>query len=882
MSQPIGSQLGPYEILAPIGAGGMGEVYRARDTRLGREVALKTLPQALASDPERLARFEHEARSASGLNHPNIVAVYDIGTSAGTTYIGMELVSGTTLRDLLSDGALPLRRLLPIAAQIASGLATAHEAGIVHRDLKPENVMVTKDGRVKILDFGLAKLVPAAESGESRAPTASPPTEPGTVMGTVGYMSPEQVRGLSLDARSDIFSFGAVLYEMGSGHRPFRGATGADVMTAILKEEPPDLQAGTSQALGRIAFRCLEKAPERRFQSARDLGFALESLVSPTESGPSPASAAPAPSPRRPSAWWPGLLLLAAGLVVGWFLRPALLRSHAPTLARAVRVTSGPALKLSPAISPDGKWVAFLSNARGPMDVWVQFLAGSEAVDLTEKAGLEVSGRADVGGLDISPDGSLVAFDAGRSPGTPSSEFDSWVLPAPLGGTPRRLVERGRGLRWSPDGKRIVYVKAGAALGDSLLVADADGGNAREILKREGGRHTHWAAWSPDGAYVYFNYGLTGANREPTSIFRVPAAGGPPEPVVLSSRRAVFPAPMPDGVGLLYAANPDTADLSLWWRPTGKGAPVRLTRGVGEYAEPRVSRDGRTVVATLIEPREGLVRLPVSFDATPSFSPVTSGYLGDFDPTMSLQGDRLVWSSSRSGNRNLWVGAPDGSGARPLTTGTAFDEHPAISPDGKRVAFVSDRGGERAIWEVSSDGGAPRRVAAAQVLDTLTWSPDATEIVFAAPAGDLPGLYRVALADGKVRRLPTPAGAQAPAWRPDSFEIAYLSLQPPNLWGVVRYVDGEGKPLHADWPAGPPLANGLLAWAADGRRLMALSLTGGQSGSIYVSESDGALRKLATLESSTRIRGATWSADGQSLVLGKYEPSSDVVLFNVE
>ncbi len=278
-----GTRLGPYEIVSPLGAGGMGEVYRARDPRLGREVAIKVLPASLSQDPDRLRRFEQEARAAGLLNHPNITAVYDIGTQDGSPYVVQELLEGETLRSRLAGGAFTHRKALGHALQFAHGLAAAHEKGIVHRDLKPENVFVTRDGRVKILDFGLAKLAGEnSESGEqSRLPTASPETEPGMVLGTLGYMSPEQVRGRPSDARSDIFSFGAILYEMLSGRRAFRGDTAADTMSAILKEEPPSLSATQKEippGLERIVSHCLEKNPEERFQSARDLAFDLESL----------------------------------------------------------------------------------------------------------------------------------------------------------------------------------------------------------------------------------------------------------------------------------------------------------------------------------------------------------------------------------------------------------------------------------------------------------------------------------------------------------------------------------------------------------------------------------------------------------------------------
>src|ERR1019366_770286 len=281
MALTSGTRLGPYEIESPLGAGGMGEVYRAKDTRLGREVAIKVLPEALAKDTDRLRRFQQEAQAVAALNHPNILSIHDFGEYEGSPFLVSELLEGQTLRETLEAGPLPVRRAVEYALGIAHGLAAAHDKGIVHRDLKPENVFITKDGRVKVLDFGLAKLVSAEESHDTVATLATPATLPGTVMGTVGYMSPEQVKGKPSDARSDIFSFGAVLYEMLTGKRAFKRETSAETMTAILREEPPELaETGWQGPLGlqRILSRCLEKSVERRFQSAIDLAFAIESL----------------------------------------------------------------------------------------------------------------------------------------------------------------------------------------------------------------------------------------------------------------------------------------------------------------------------------------------------------------------------------------------------------------------------------------------------------------------------------------------------------------------------------------------------------------------------------------------------------------------------
>src|SRR5581483_8754174 len=317
-----GTKLGPYEIQSSLGAGGMGEVYRARDTRLERTVALKILPAAFSSDADRLARFHYEARILSTLNHPNVLAIYDVGEHDGVRYLVSEFLEGQTLRDKLSAGALSRWRLVEYALEIAKGLAAAHEKGIVHRDLKPENVFITRDDHVKVLDFGLAKQAAERGADQSATMTGPTPTTPGTVMGTVGYMSPEQVRGQPLDHRSDIFSFGAVLFEMASGKRAFRGDSSVETMNAILKEDVPELSVSGAQAspgLERIIRRCLEKKPERRFQSASDLAFALEAL-SGTSSSAQVAAAQKAPMRRSPLTWTAAALCIVGLLALAaWF-----------------------------------------------------------------------------------------------------------------------------------------------------------------------------------------------------------------------------------------------------------------------------------------------------------------------------------------------------------------------------------------------------------------------------------------------------------------------------------------------------------------------------------------------------------------------------------
>ncbi len=882
-----GRRLGPYAIVAPLGAGGMGEVYRARDTRLDREVAIKVLPERFAGSPEALARFDREARAVAALSHPNILSLFDFGREDEIAYAVTELLQGETLRERLSRERLSERKAVEIAAAIADGLAAAHAAGIVHRDLKPENVFLTSDGRVKILDFGLARVDSAGDAtSATSAPTTPPPTEPGVVMGTAGYISPEQIRGRAADARSDIFAFGAVLYEMLTGERAFAGATTGESLAAILRDEPPEASAkspAVSPAIDRLVSRCLQKGPDERFQSARDLAFALRE----SGSGRVPSGGAEAAPPRAKGLrFLPAAGLALATFAAGWLLRPALARPGPPSFGRVVRLTHGPFRAFAPAISPDGKWIAYVSDARGQTDVWAKFVAGGEAVNLTEKSGLVVESRSDIGSPDISPDGSLISFGAAESPKRAFTDFTTWVIPAPLGGVPRRLLKRGLGARWSPDGRRIAYISPGGGGGDTLIVADADGGNPKEIQKTD--VHLHTAAWSSDGRFLYYLKCLMAFNDAPAELWRAPADGGPEERVVATSRRAIFPEPLPGGRGVVFSANPDSAELALWWLPSPGRAPVRLTTGLGEFLGARSSRDGRAIVATLSDSRQALAALPLE---GPAAAPrdLTGGEYGDRDPNLAAAGDRLVWSSARSGNRNLWIGAADGSGARPLTNGNSLDDHPVFSPDGKQVAFISSRKEGRGVWVIPSEGGAAREIYRGEVTGAPSWSPDGTEILIGARDRELSRLFRVSAADGRVSPLETPTGALAGSWNPKKPLIAYLiqepaSDEPKPKRNRLAFVDLSGRPQLTEIPPSPNFANGVLAWAPDGERLLGSSRATALPAELYVVDprSPDPYRLAFRTPVGEQIRGAAWAADGSTIVLGLERARSDIVLLSAD
>jgi serine/threonine protein kinase len=883
MAGPVpGSHVGPYEIVGAVGAGGMGEVYRARDPRLERDVAIKILPPAFALDDERIRRFEREARILASLDHAHIARIHGIEEIAGSKALVLEFVEGPTLAEQLDRGPLDLHESLRIARQIADAIETAHEQGVIHRDLKPANIKLRRDGVVKVLDFGLARSdAPAATGALDTATVTALTSTGGTVMGTAAYMSPEQARGRHVDKRSDIWSFGCILFEMLAGRRPFQGDTVTDTLADVLQRDPgwEALPRGTPPAIRALITRCLQKDPRNRLRDIGDARIAIDETLA----GPPPQSPMGAASTSRIPSVIPLAAVALASAAVTYGLAalagPGRETSAAPVFDHVVRLVASPAHEFSPVISPDGKWVAYLSNARGPTDVWLRSVSGGDAQNLTAGFALEISALDAIGGIDVSPDGSQLAFVAG-TPGVSSASMSTFVIPVPLRGTPRRLLERAQGMRWSPDGRHVTYIRPGGSVGDRLMVADADGQNERELVKHEGARHIHWPRWGANGRHVYFNYGFETANAEQNEIFRVAVAGGAPERVVATARRAISPLPGPDGRGLFFAANPDSVETNLWWRDLARGSDHRLTFGIGEYGSPSVSADGRRLVATVSDLRQSLQRIPLDADRAAAPLPMTEGHTGDIDPSWSPDGRRIVFSSSRSGDRNIWSMQADGSNVAALTTGASLDERPVYSPDGTQVAFVSDRGGRRGIWMVSADGGSPRQVAAAHALTGLSWSRDGTRLVYSAPGGELPQLDVLEVASGRITRLPTSHAANSPAWSPVEDVIAYIETVQ-DRGGFVRFMTSDGRPLSRG-PADDvtELNNGFVTWSPDGKRLAGVGLPGARAGSIWIIDPSARtpFKRLLDLAPDTVVRGASWSRDGRSLVIGEWRSTRDIIL----
>ena len=863
MALRSGTKLGPYEIQSPLGAGGMGEVYRARDTRLGRDVAIKVLPEALANDADRLRRFEQEARTIAALNHPNILGIHDIGAHDGAPFLVSEFLDGQTLREKLESGPLPVRRAIEYALGIAQGLAAAHEKGIVHRDLKPENVFVTRDGRVKTLDFGLAKLVRPEESHETVVTLTSPATLPGMVMGTVGYMSPEQVRGEPSDARADIFSFGAVLYEMLTGRRAFKRETTAETMTAILREEPPELNDTGWQgplALQRILVRCLEKNVERRFQSASDLAFAIESL-----SGTSTAKSVPQPKSRR--TWLPWVI--AAALLVGtafWeMVRPAAAPANPLEKAHFTRVTDFESVEA--AISPDGRFVAFVSDHDGPFDVWLTQVGTGRLINLTQgKAGPLPGPLRSVG---FSGNGSEIWLGGG--------DVDMRLRLMPLtGGTLRNFLgEEAVNLAWSPDGERIVYHTFGN--GDPIFVADRDGANARRIFGDQPGVHNHFPTWSPDGRWIYFVHG-TPATKE-MDLWRIDPAGRNPERLTQRNTDVAYPTPAGNRTVFYVARDGDGSGPWLWAFDLKRKDSRRASFGLEEYTSVEASADGRKLVATISNPVAGLWSVPIlnrlaeEHDVKPFTVPTVRALAPRFG------GASLFYLSSLGTGDGLWR-LRDGQVAE-IWKGAdgALLETPAVSRDGGRVAIVLRRSGKRQLHVLSADGAELQSIAEGiDVQGTSCWSPDGKWIVTGGSGANGPGLFKIPLEGGPAVRV-VAGPALNPVWSPDGSLIVYAGTNVRTFAPLLAvHPDGTSVEL----PQISVRRSGeRVRFLPDGKSLIYMQGLLASQDFWLLDLASMKSRPLARLQNRATMRTFDITGDGKQIVFDRLRENSHVVMIDL-
>jgi Tol biopolymer transport system component/tRNA A-37 threonylcarbamoyl transferase component Bud32 len=704
-----------YSIIEKLGEGGMGAVYKARDERLDRFVALKVLPADKMSDPERRRRFTQEAKSASALNHPNIVTIYDIGQVDDVHFIAMEYVAGQTLERLIGPKGLPLKEALNFAIQIADGLGKAHAAGIVHRDLKPSNVMVTPDGLVKILDFGLAKLVEKVERPGDFAATMTmaraPVTEEGMILGTVAYMSPEQAAGKPVDARSDIFSFGSVLYEMLSGRRAFDGETKATTMAAVIALDPaaPGGSAGLlPSGVEQVVMRCLRKDTQRRWQNMADLKVALQDLKEESESGKlSAMTAAPAPARRKP--WLvPGLaalvVLAAAGVVAWLMLKPA----SGPAMVQPERITFESGGAFNPAISPDGKLIAYSSERNGNMDIYVRQLGGQQTIRRTEHPAPDWFPC-------FSPDGSKIAFFSDRDGG-------GLYITEALAGAERRIAEGGRLPSFSPDGSMILYLFVSATRFAKLFVVPAAGGIPRPfqpefVVLPKGPSHSS-PLWSADGKTIFFD-GMRPGDPDGPGWWLAPVAGGPavrinpPQSTLPRTTRVV----MAWWNGhIYYSEGTSVGGMSLYRVPlsegsrSGAGPPQLIASFPAMLWGVSISFDGRMVFSTLSS-TPNIWSIPLRLNdgmASGPPEPVTSDSWGKWDVAVSSDGATLAWTVYSSQQTEIRVRkTATGREESIVCSNNTMNVFPRLSPDGSRLAYGDFVGGKWTSY-VAENGAAPQ------------------------------------------------------------------------------------------------------------------------------------------------------------------------------
>ncbi len=859
----------------------MGEVYRARDTRLQREVAVKVLPAELSRDAARLKRFETEARLVSALNHPNIVTIHEVGQSDSTSFIVMELVDGKTLRELLYAGPLPLRKLLSIAAQVADGLAKAHASGIVHRDLKPENVMVSNDGFVKILDFGLAKLAHPDSDGEKANEDLTIPggTEPGVVMGTVGYMSPEQAAGQRVDFRSDQFSFGSILYEMVTGKRAFERATRPETLAAIIREEPEPIEKASPRVPGPLRWsveRCLTKEPSHRYASTQDLAQDLKTVRDHlTEIFGTSAPGFAAPAPHR---WIAALVGVAAVilLALGWVAGRS--RTETPWQnplagARFTRLTDWEGSEVDAAISADGKFVAFLADREeGLFDVWVAQVGGTGFVNLTHGRfpGLF---NARVRNIGFTPAGTQIWVHVTEKG---LDEHRIWLIPT-LGGEPRPFLLNAVSVAWSPDGKRLVYHEP--TNGDPIFLAEASGAGVIKRFQDKPGIHWHDPAWGSDGRSLFFSRGLP---PEDMDLWRLPVATGPPERMTKHSARVRDPTPL-DANTIVYCANGEEGPGSaLYALDVGSRITRRITSGLEEYLSIAADADGMRLVAAVANPDRNLWTVPVTGGVVDEASATRVPLFTVRAIRPRWDRDSLLFLSSKNGSDRLFR-----SRGRDLSElwnpiGGSISGAPAVSPDGASICFPVRRDGRTQLQVIASDGTNPRTLGTSlEPHDSATWSADSKWIAVSATDEKGSGLFKVPLNGGAVVQLVTGI-LWNPVWSPDGRFIVYSE----SIGGPMRRLRavsaaGISHPvpeLTVVWTG--DLTGDRYRFLNDSRHLIALKGPSRKQDFWLVDLETGKERQLTNLKSGYEPKSFDVSPDGHQIVFDRVRENSDIVLID--
>ncbi len=886
MALTPGTKLGPYEIVKPLGAGGMGEVYRARDTRLGRDVALKLLRPQLAADADCVARFTREARLLASLNHPHIGAIYGLEDAGSMPALVLELVEGETLADRLRRGPLPLSEALAVANQAADALDAAHTAGIIHRDLTPSNVKITRDGVVKVLDFGLAKAL-APETSPSDLSERPTMTVDGTIanaiLGTAAYMSPEQAQGQPVDQRTDIWAFGCVLFEMLTGSSPLARKTVTQTLAAVLGAEPEwkSLPADTPASIRRLLTRSLQKDARRRLHHIADARIELEDAMAPV------AEPIPVPAPRP---WirrvFPalslGIAIVAAFLwLVSWFARTAGERLRLDT--QVIRLTELPGIEESPAVSPDGKSVAFTAAVGDKRQVLVQLIASGAPLQITHDTADHECPR-------WSPDSSSILYFSPAAPG--SIQGSLWEIPA-LGGAPRRIVDSvGCGDVHPRDGRLVLFRLAEE--GVQLVTAPSDGSRFEVVAEFAPTTYYLYPRWSPDGAWIAFQRG----DSIRFDLFVVPANGGESRQLTHDNSMMSGFGWLPDSTGIIYSSSrggtvPYLPTLGLWQVTLRDGGVRQLTTGEMSYLSPDISKNGAILVSRM-NLQTDIWKFPV--DGLPTENVrrgvrLTRQTGQVLTPTASPDDKEIAFLSDRGGHANLWAVNLENGRLRQLTN----ERDPSVavgvpvwSPDGRTIAFVSSRGNPGwmfGVWLVDEDGSNLRNVANPGL--GLAWSPDGRWVYYSTRGAGT--------ADVVLKKVPVDGG---PAVTVTSERLRnVIGLHGTTLYYTFERPLVDGTPefeIRAATPEDAPFrvlahipASRVPIWqvvnpalSPDGKWL-AQALTDGFTTNVWaLSTETRKWRQITDFgERATFIaRRVSWSSDGRHIVAAVAIGDSDIVL----
>jgi serine/threonine protein kinase/Tol biopolymer transport system component len=888
MALVSGTKLGPYEIVAPLGAGGMGEVYRARDAKLGRDVALKLLPPQFTADPDRVARFDREARLLASLNHPHIGAIYGFEGAGDLHALVLELVEGNTLADRVRRGPVPLAEALTVAQQIADALDAAHKAGIIHRDLKPSNIKITPDGVVKVLDFGLAKAL--ATEGSSPDPSESPTmtsrgTIAGVILGTAAYMSPEQARGQPVDKRTDVWAFGCVLFEMLTGASAFVRETVMDTIAAVVGAEPAwkSLPPNTPASIRRLLTRCLQKDARRRLHDIADARIEIEDAMG------APAEPTPAPTPRRSSRLALSALTLGIATALAFLLWTARDRFGRPVAGpsppdiRVTRLTDLPGLEESPAISPDGRSVAFTAGVIGKRQVFMQLIAGGAPLQITRDAVDHECPR-------WSPDSSSILYFSPAVSGAVQGSI--WEIPA-LGGVPRRVVNSVGCVDVSQTDGRLALFRLAKA-GIQLVTAPPDLSTFDVVAEFAPVSYDLYPRWSPDGRWIAFQ----GGDSIRFDIFVAPANGGNPRQLTRDNNQMSGFAWLPDSAGIVYSSSrggtmPYLPTLGLWQVTLRDGSVRRVTSGETSYMSPDISRSGAILVSRM-KLQTDIWKFPV--DGSPTENArrgvrVTRQTGQVLTPTVSQDDKEVAFLSDSGGHANLWVVNTESAALRQIT----HERDPRVavgvpvwSPVGHAIAFVSSRGNQGltfGVWLVDADGSNLRNLVNPGLGPA--WSPDGRWVYYSTRGG--------AAATVGLKKVPVEGGEAVTVISEPLRNV--IGLHGTTLYYTVERPLVDGTPefeIRAATPEDAPFrvlaripASRVPIWqivnpalSPDGK-WMAQALTDGFTTNIWaLSTTTGEWRQLTDFgERPTFIaRRVSWSSDGRFILAAVAEGDSDIVV----